>query len=69
MTQPFTTKNTVGYNEYSHKHIGEPNLLEFDDTKRTGSCVSVNLYNNIWGTNFPMWYGEDGKIRFKINII
>jgi len=24
----------------------------------------VNLYNNIWGTNFPMWYAEDARFRF-----
>lgn len=25
-----------------------------------------NLYNNIWGCNHPMWYGEDSRFRFKI---
>lgn len=48
--------------------FGKPDLLEFDDTKITGECVSVNLYNNVWGTNFPMWYGEDGRIRIKIDM-
>ncbi len=23
-----------------------------------------NLYNNIWNTNFPMWYSDDGLFRF-----
>ncbi len=23
-----------------------------------------NLYNNIWNTNFPMWYQDDGLFRF-----
>ena len=23
-----------------------------------------NLYNNIWNTNFPMWYSEDSRFRF-----
>lgn len=49
--------------------FGKPDLLEFDDAKITGECISVNLYNNVWGTNFPMWYGEDGRIRIKINTI
>ena len=49
--------------------FGKPDLLEFDDAKRTGECVSVNLYNNVWATNFPMWYGEDGRIRIKIERI
>ena len=49
--------------------FGVPDLLEFDSAKITGECVSVNLYNNVWGTNFPMWYGEDGRLRIKISII
>lgn len=24
-----------------------------------------NLYNNIWNTNFPMWYSDDAIFRFK----
>ena len=26
-----------------------------------------NLYNNIWNTNFPMWYSDDAKFVFEIN--
>ena len=25
-----------------------------------------NLYNNIWNTNFPMWYTDDAMFRFEI---
>ena len=25
-----------------------------------------NLYNNIWNTNFPMWYSDDTRFRFRI---
>lgn len=25
-----------------------------------------NLYNNIWNTNFPMWYSDDAMFRFLI---
>lgn len=25
-----------------------------------------NLYNNIWNTNFPMWYEDDSVFRFEI---
>ena len=49
--------------------FGKPDLLEFDDAKITGEAVSVNLYNNVWGTNFPMWYDEDGRIRMKIDVV
>lgn len=24
------------------------------------------LYNNLWGTNFPMWYDEDARYRFRL---
>lgn len=26
--------------------------------------VWFNLYNNVWGTNFTMWYDEDARYRF-----
>lgn len=26
-----------------------------------------NLYNNIWNTNFPMWYDDDAVFRFTVN--
>ena len=25
-----------------------------------------NLYNNIWNTNFPMWYSDDTRFRFRL---
>ena len=44
---------------------GEPSLLNFHNrmpTLRRG--MHFNLYNNIWGTNFPMWSDDDGLFRF-----
>ncbi len=26
--------------------------------------VHFNLYNNMWGTNFPMWFEENATFRF-----
>ena len=26
--------------------------------------IALNLYNNIWNTNFPMWYSDDALFRF-----
>lgn len=46
---------------------GRPALLEFDDAlpdMRGG--VHVNLYNNVWNTNFPLWFGDDALFRFKL---
>ena len=30
--------------------------------KDAGICL--NLFNNQWGTNFPMWYEDDARFRF-----
>jgi hypothetical protein len=46
---------------------GAPSLLEFNNRQpRLSQGVHVNLYNNIWGTNFPMWYEEDARFRFTL---
>jgi hypothetical protein len=29
--------------------------------------IEVNLWNNTWGTNFPMWYADDAVFRFSFN--
>lgn len=45
------------------------NLLEFSQRLPcVDAGVSVNLYNNIWGTNFPMWYEDESVFRFKLTI-
>lgn len=31
-----------------------------------GFDLYFNLYNNIWNTNFPMWFSDDAKFRFVI---
>lgn len=40
-------------------------LLEYGTPYREQDMY-FNLYNNIWNTNFPMWYGDDIKFRFRI---
>ena len=30
--------------------------------------VHFCLLNNLWGTNFPMWFEEDCRFRFKISL-
>lgn len=40
-------------------HNQQPDLLK---------GIYFNLYNNQWGTNFPMWYYEDAKFRFALSI-
>ena len=42
-------------------------LLDFrQDESRFRQGISFNLYNNVWGTNFPMWYDEDAVFRFRL---
>ena len=40
-------------------------LLQFGK-RPEGKDLYFNLYNNIWNTNFPMWYSDDGLFRFLI---
>lgn len=48
----------------------EPSLLNFTDAKPLDSDpVYFNLYNNVWGTNFPMWYDENARFRFSVNLL
>ena len=48
-------------------NVGEPSLLTFPTEKPpTDQGVAVNLHNNIWGTNYPMWYEEDARFRFRM---
>ncbi len=46
---------------------GGPRLLHFDNRQPPlEQGMHFNLYNNIWSTNFPMWYEEDGRCRFRL---
>jgi len=48
---------------------GQRGLLVFDNRlpeMREG--VHINLYNNLWGTAFPQWYGNDMRFRFVIQV-
>ena len=48
--------------------FGGGKILEFDnkfeDLRKDG--ISFVLYNNVWGTNFPLWYEDNAKFSFKI---
>jgi len=28
--------------------------------------MHFDLYNNLWGTNFPMWFEDDCRFRFRL---
>jgi hypothetical protein len=49
--------------------IGRRQLVKSDDLlPDTNGGLHVNLYNNLWGTNFRMWYGEDALFRFRMEL-
>lgn len=47
---------------------GKGKILHFDnkyeDIAKDG--LSYVLYNNVWGTNFPLWYEDNAKFVFRI---
>jgi hypothetical protein len=48
---------------------GERRLLEFDNRPPALSGgMHFLLFNNLWGTNFPMWNGEDARFRFVVRM-
>jgi hypothetical protein len=49
--------------------IGRPRILAFD--QQMPDCregMFFNLHNNLWGTNFPMWYSDDAVFTFIISL-
>jgi len=49
--------------------MGEPTLLNFPNQQLAlDKGIHVNLYNNVWGTNFPQWYDDDAAFRFVIGV-
>ncbi|MEG2413952.1 MAG: DUF5054 domain-containing protein [Clostridia bacterium] len=50
--------------------LGEGKILKFDnkfENVETEGVASV-LYDNVWGTNFPLWYGENAHFETDIEI-
>jgi hypothetical protein len=46
---------------------GERNLLNFDNAlPEPGDGMHFCLCNNVWGTNFTMWFEDDMQFRFKL---
>lgn len=46
---------------------GERRLLQFNNTFASlEGGFHFNLHNNVWGTNFRMWFEEDIKYRFRL---
>lgn len=47
--------------------IGKGKILHFDNKySKLADGLTFVLYNNIWGTNFPLWYDDNAYFRFEI---
>jgi hypothetical protein len=45
--------------------LGERTPLLFSNQEPDlGRGIHSCLYNNAWGTNYIMWYGEDARFRY-----
>lgn len=44
----------------------QPRILSFGEPPTDHVSLYSQLYNNIWGTNFPMWYEEDIHAEYRI---
>jgi hypothetical protein len=46
---------------------GQPSPLDFNNTQPDlQKGMHFCLLNNLWGTNFPMWFEEDCRFRFLV---
>lgn len=43
-------------------------ILEYDNKIESieEDGISFVLYDNVWGTNFPLWYEENARFKFEI---
>ncbi len=49
---------------------GAPRLLHFEDVQPPlEGGMHFNLHNNLWGTNFQMWYEDDALFRFTLRLL
>jgi hypothetical protein len=47
--------------------LGRQSPLNFSRSEpNLGGGIHFNLFNNAWGTNYIMWFGEDMRFRFVI---
>ena len=62
----FKTHLDIGYTDYAG--LAAPfgrRLLDWEESPQSQDMY-FNLYNNIWNTNFPMWYSDDARFRFSV---
>ena len=65
----FTNGCTVETLDTALVTVGTPALLTFPtDAPSVDDGVSFNLLNNLFGTNFVMWYDENARFRFTVRL-
>lgn len=49
--------------------LGEPGIYQYrpEFIRPVHNSVYINLFNNMWGTNFPQWMGGNMAFRFEIS--
>lgn len=71
----FTMKSADNKYKFINYHspvvsLGRGKILEFDnqyeDINENG--ISYVLHNNVWGTNFPLWYEDNASFDFEITV-
>lgn len=68
-----TAKCDFGNFDFINRHsplisIGAGKILEYDNKIESieKDGISYVLYNNVWGTNFPLWYEDNSLFSFEI---
>jgi len=64
-------KNTIKITNSSSPliSVGKGKIMEFDNEfEKLSDGISYVLYNNVWGTNFPLWYEENAHFEFVIGV-
>ena len=51
--------------------LGRGKILEFDNKLESieNDGISYVLYDNVWGTNFPLWYEDNAYFKFTVEKI
>lgn len=50
--------------------MGKGKMLRYDNIfGNSAQGVSFMLFNNIWGTNYPLWYGDNAGMQFEIFVV
>ena len=68
-------KNDFGTFDFINRHsplisVGRGKILEYDNKIESieKDGVSYVLYDNVWGTNFPLWYEDNARFEFDIRL-